>query len=48
MSNENALAVFEHYKIRRVYDPEREMWYFFVVDVVAALTDSINPAGLMV
>ena len=40
---ENSLAVFEDYKIRRVYDEESETWYFSVVDVVGALTDSVNP-----
>ncbi|MFZ4397163.1 MAG: Bro-N domain-containing protein [Kiritimatiellia bacterium] len=43
MSNEQtALAVFEKHPIRRFYDEAREMWYFSVVDVVAALTDSVN------
>lgn len=37
MSNEHALAVFENFKIRRVYDEKREVWCFSVVDVVAAL-----------
>ena len=38
MSNEQtALAVFENYKIRRVYDEASETWSFSVVDVVAAL-----------
>ncbi len=40
---ENSLAVFEDYKIRRIYDEESETWYFSVVDVVGALTDSVNP-----
>jgi len=43
MSNERTLAVFENYKIRRVYDETSETWFFSVVDVVAALTDSVNP-----
>lgn len=43
MTEENALTVFENYKIRRQYDEESEMWYFSVVDVVGALTDSVNP-----
>ena len=43
MDKEKALAVFEGYKIRRSYDEESEMWYFSVLDVVAALTDSVNP-----
>lgn len=37
MSVERAFAVFESFKIRRVYDEETEMWYFSVVDIVAAL-----------
>lgn len=35
--NENALAVFEDFKIRRVYDEATETWYFSVVDIIAAL-----------
>ena len=37
------LALFENYKIRRHFDEENESWYFSVVDVVGALTDSVNP-----
>jgi len=37
MTNEQALAVFEDYNIRRVYDEKSEMWYFSVVDIIAAL-----------
>ncbi len=37
MSKENALAVFENYKIRRIYDEKKESWYFSVVDIIAAL-----------
>lgn len=40
---DNSLAVFENYKIRRHYDEQTETWYFSVVDVVGALTDSVNP-----
>lgn len=43
MNKEQALAVFENYNIRRLYDEPSEMWFFSVVDVVAALTDSVNP-----
>ena len=43
MKNEQALAVFENVKIRRVYNEKSETWYFSVIDVVAALTDSVNP-----
>lgn len=40
--NENArggLAVFEIIRIRRHYDEGKEIWYFSVIDIVAALTD---------
>ena len=33
----NTLAVFEDFKIRRVYDEVKETWYFSVVDIVGAL-----------
>lgn len=32
------LAIFEGYKIRRVYDENTETWYFSVVDIVRVLT----------
>lgn len=34
---EQALAVFEDFQIRRVYDEQAERWYFSVVDIVGAL-----------
>jgi DNA-damage-inducible protein D len=37
MDKEQALAVFENYKIRRIYDESSETWYFSVVDVIAVL-----------
>lgn len=37
MSTEQALAVFEDFQIRRVYDDKAETWYFSVVDIIAAL-----------
>jgi DNA-damage-inducible protein D len=43
MDNERSLVAFEKYKIRRLYDEASEIWYFSVIDVVAALTDSANP-----
>ena len=33
----NKLAIFEEYKIRRIYDEKAEIWYFSVVDIVQAL-----------
>jgi len=43
VNKEQALVTFEKYKIRRLYDEQKETWYFSVIDVVAALTDSANP-----
>ena len=40
---EKALAVFENYEIRRHYDEVTETWFFSIIDVVGALTDSANP-----
>ena len=40
MSN---IKLFQDKKIRSVWDEEKEQWYFSVVDVVAALTDSSDP-----
>ena len=39
---ENSIQIFEGKKIRSVWDNEKEEWYFSVVDVVGALTDSVN------
>ena len=35
----NQLAIFENFKIRRYFDEKKEVWYFSVVDIIAALTD---------
>src|SRR3989338_4179909 len=37
------ITIFEGQKIRRHWDEEKELWYFSVVDIIAALTDSVNP-----
>ena len=34
---------FEQRTIRSLWDEERQEWYFSIVDVVGALTDSPNP-----
>jgi len=31
------LAIFEDYKIRRLYDEETETWFFSVVDIIQVL-----------
>lgn len=41
------LQLFEDKKIRTAWDEEKEEWYFSVVDVVAVLTDSVNPTDYL-
>ena len=43
MKKENSLILFNQRKVRRHWDEEKELWYFSVVDVVAILTESVNP-----
>lgn len=43
MTQQNAIKVFEEKKVRTLWDSETEEWYFSIVDVVAVLTDSLNP-----
>ena len=45
MSNDKALVQlkFEEYQIRRVLDDETDEWWYAVVDVVEASTDSTKP-----
>jgi hypothetical protein len=45
MNKDHALAVFEDFKIRRVYDEKVETWYFSVVDIIAALIQQPNYQG---
>ena len=37
------LAIFEGHQIRRQWDENKELWYFAVSDVIAVLTNSVNP-----
>lgn len=41
----SALAVFEHFNIRRHYDGKADKWYFSIVDVIYALTESKSPSA---
>ena len=42
MSKNKNITIFEGGKIRRVWDEEKELWYFSVVDVVKVLTGSVD------
>ena len=41
MMEQKALVVFEGKNIRRIW--HKEEWWFSVVDVISALTDSVDP-----
>jgi hypothetical protein len=47
MELDKSLAIFESKKIRRCFEEETETWYFSLVDIVAALTDSVNPTDYL-
>ena len=40
MRKKQTIQLFEEKKVRTVWDEEKEQWFFCVVDVVEALTDS--------
>ena len=42
MLKNKQIIIFENKEIRRHWDEEKEMWYFSVVDVVRALTGSVD------
>jgi hypothetical protein len=42
MEEKKSLAVFENFNIRRHFDEEKEIWYFSLIDIIAALTDQKN------
>ncbi len=41
-TNKKQLAIFEGKKIRRVWNDEKELWYFSVVDIIQVLTQQID------
>ena len=45
MQENSKLQMFEDQPIRTAWDEEREEWYFSVVDVIGALTESADPAA---
>ena len=47
MENHTSIKLFESKRIRTHWDETEEKWYFSVVDVVEALTDSVNPTDYL-
>lgn len=46
MSNQN-IILFENRQVRRSFDAKNEIWYFSIVDIVGALTESVNPTDYL-
>lgn len=40
MNKQAAIQVFDDKQVRTVWDADQEKWYFSIIDVIAALTDS--------
>jgi hypothetical protein len=43
MNKETAIKLFEEKQVRSVWDAEQEKWYISIVDVIAVLTESVDP-----
>lgn len=40
---ENSIVLFNEKQVRRIYDEDKELWYFSIVDIIEFLTESPNP-----
>ena len=47
MKNDNQIIAFQTKKIRRHWDEKKQKWYFSVVDIISALTESANPTDYL-
>ena len=43
MSQARAIKIFEEKQVRTIWDADQEKWYVSIVDVIAILTESIDP-----
>lgn len=43
MKKETEIKIFEDKKVRTLWDEEREKWYLSIVDVIAVLSESVDP-----
>ena len=43
MKNTDKIQIFDDSKIRTHWDSDTEKWYISIVDMIAVLTESINP-----
>lgn len=45
MKHMEGIQLFEEKKVRTVWNQEEDKWYFSIIDVVAVLTDSVDPSA---
>lgn len=45
MKKDNEVKIFDDKEVRTLWDANREKWYFSIVDVVAVLTESVDPTA---
>jgi hypothetical protein len=45
ITKETAIKLFEEKQVRSVWDGEQEKWFISVVDVIAVLTESLDPSA---
>ena len=43
MKNKSEIKIFEDKKVRSLWDEENEKWQISIIDVVAVLTESVDP-----
>ncbi len=43
MTKKQEIQIFENKKVRTAWDSETVQWYFSIVDIVAILTESVDP-----
>jgi len=43
MKKSNSVVLFNQKQVRRIWDEEKEVWYFSIVDVIEVLTESPRP-----
>ena len=43
MTKETAIRLFQDQRVRVEWDDDQEKWYFSIIDIIAILTESVNP-----
>ncbi len=43
IKKDDSIVLFKEKEVRRLWDDEKELWYFSIVDVISVLTESSNP-----